>query len=41
MGKSKYSPLFRETVAKEYINGFSTLSELSAKYAIGKYTIRD
>lgn len=41
MGRSKYSPLFRETVAKEYINGFSTLSELSNKYAISKYTIRD
>lgn len=41
MEKSKYLPLFRETVAKEYINGFSTLSELSAKYAISKYTIRD
>ena len=41
MGKSKYSPLFRELLAKEYIGGISTLTELSVKYSISKYTIRD
>ena len=41
MVRSKYSPLFKEALAKEYINGSSTLSELSDKYAVNKYTIRD
>ena len=31
MEKSKYAPLLRGTVAKKYINGFSTLFELSSK----------
>ena len=41
MGKSKYSPLFREKLAKEYISGHSSLTELSVKYSINQYTIRE
>lgn len=41
MSKSKYSPLFKESLAKEYISGNSSLTELSIKYSISKYTIRD
>lgn len=41
MGKSKYSPLFREKLAKEYMSGHSSLTELSVKYSINQYTIRE
>lgn len=41
MPKSKYLPTFKEALAQEYISGNATLTELSIKHSISRYTIRD